>query len=38
MKRRQEGYVDGLRREGTLPVCRAPNDLRQGGGCNGTEI
>jgi hypothetical protein len=38
MKRRQEGYVKGLKRDGTLPVCRAPNHVRQGGGRNGTEI
>lgn len=38
MKRRQEGYVNRFKRDGTLPVCRAPNHSRQGGGRNGTEI
>ena len=38
MKKREEGSIDGLERDGALPICRAPNDLRQGGGRNGTKI
>ena len=38
MRRRRKAVFIGLRRDGTLPVCHAPNYPRQGGGRHGTEI